>query len=157
MIKTGGFLAQSSPTKIADDVASTLRYEKFRAVLLAVLGGIAWLLGAAGVVVVVATTVRRSAREIAIRRALGAQSWDIVRVSSARVLLPLTMGSVVGLGIVVALRSASRSVLLSVPTIDAMSIAIVVLLLGVMAGTAGIFPIRSALLSLPADLLRRDS
>ena len=100
--------------------------------------------------------MRRRTPEIGLRVALGAPSWQILRLVFSEG-LPLTVaGSAVGLAASLALTRLLRTFVYAVPSLDLASVAVVpVALLLVVLGAAAL-PTRRALRVSPTIALKAD-
>ena len=92
-------LVLSNPVRL-DRVFSELLWQaKFSSVAFALVAAIAVVLSAAGLYALMAVSVAQRTAEIAIRSALGARPWAIVRVVTIRALLQLAAGVLAGTGL----------------------------------------------------------
>ena len=133
-----------------------LTLDRILTTIVAACGVAALLLATAGVYGVVGDAVRRRTPEIGLRVALGAPSWQILRLVFSEG-LPLTVaGSAAGLVAALLLAQLLRSFVYAVPALDLASLAIVpVALLLVVLGAAAL-PTRRALRVSPTIALRAD-
>jgi predicted permease len=83
-------------------VETSLSEQRFRAALMASLGGLALVLAIVGIYSVVAQTVTRQTREIGIRMALGEESWGVRRRVVGDAMRVASIGIVVGAGLALA-------------------------------------------------------
>lgn len=118
------------------------------------LGTLGILLGAAGIFAALAHFVAERAKELAVRSAIGAPRYRLVRAVIAEVLLPLTTG--VALGIPLALLAARRgAALLDLPSQTVAPILMLsVVIVGIAAAVAAFVPTRRALRLDPAVVLK---
>jgi predicted permease len=137
-------------------VAEALKLDRILTTIVAACGLAALLLATIGVYGVVGDAVRRRTPEIGLRVALGAPSWQILRLVFSEG-LPLTVaGSAAGLGASLLLARLLRSFVFAVPSLDLASIAVVPMaLLLVVLGAAAV-PTRRALRVSPTIALRAD-
>ena len=92
-------LVLSNPVRL-DRVFSELLWQaKFSSVAFALVAAIAVVLSAAGLYALMAVSVTQRTAEIAIRSALGAPPWAIVRIVTIRAVLQLAAGVLVGTGL----------------------------------------------------------
>ncbi len=126
------------------------------AVMLAVLGGIAILLSAAGIYGLMAYTVAERTREIGIRLALGAARKDILRMVGRRGLFLTLTGLGIGLAISIALARILSSLIYGVSANDATAFSTTALLLASAALVACYIPARRAMSVDPMITLRQD-
>ena len=137
-------------------VAEALKLDRILTTIVAACGLAALLLATVGVYGVVGDAVRRRTPEIGLRVALGAPSWQILRLVFSEG-LPLTAaGSAAGLGASLLLTRLLRSFVYAVPSLDLASIAVVpAALLLVVLGAAAL-PTRRALRVSPTIALKAD-
>jgi putative ABC transport system permease protein len=129
---------------------------RFNALLLGVSGVIALLLAVIGVYGVIAYSVQRRTHEIGIRRALGAQTRDVLRLVLGQALSLVLTGIVVGLIGAIALTRLLTTLLYGVaPTDPATFLSVAALLTGV-ALLACYVPSRRATRVDPTDALRAE-
>lgn len=138
-------------------LAAALTLDRILTTVVAGCGIAALLLATIGVYGLVGDAVRRRTPEIGLRVALGAPSWQILRLVFSEG-LPLTAaGSAVGVALAVLGARVVRSFVHAVPSIDLVSLAIVpVALLLVVLGAAAL-PTRRALRVSPTIALRADA
>jgi putative ABC transport system permease protein len=129
---------------------------RFNALLLGVSGAIALVLAVIGVYGVIAYAVQRRTHEIGIRRALGAQTRDVLRLVLGQALGLVFSGIVVGvLGAIVLTRLLATLLYDVAPTDPATFLSVAVMLSGV-ALLACYVPTRRATRVDPTDALRMD-
>ena len=110
-----------------DDLAwSATGAHRFRAALVATFAALAVVLAVVGVFGVLAYSVQQRVREIAVRRALGASSLDVVRLVLGRAAVVTGSGLAIGLGISVLSAGLLTSMLFGVQPLDAVTIAFVI-------------------------------
>jgi predicted permease len=141
---------------IEQDIESTLDERKLTLRLLGAFAAVALVLCGGGLFGLTAYAVRERAKELAIRRALGAEPATVMRAALAHALRWSTAG--LALGLVLA-YSATRSIqaqLFGVTAMDpaAWGIALLALALAIVAGCW--FPARRATQVDPAAVLRQD-
>lgn len=137
-------------------MAKTVTGPRFRMLLIASFAATALLLAALGVYGVVAYTVSRSLRDVAIRMALGAVAGQIVRHLMRVGLAPVLAGTALGLPAAAVVGRGIESMLFAVEPFDPVAfVAAPVLLLGV-AATACLLPARRAARVDPMRLLREE-
>ena len=117
---------------------------RFNMLLLGIFAAVAVLLATVGIYGVIAYTVARRTREMGIRRALGAQSWDIVKAVVAQGMVPTMIG--VGLGLIgaVGLTRVLDTLLFGVSPTDPVTFAAVAITLAAVAALACYIPARRA-------------
>ncbi len=117
---------------------------------------LATLLAAVGLYGVLAYSVTQRTREIGVRMALGADAGSVQGMVLKQVALMLLIGGVVGLAAAFALGRAAQSLLFEIQPYDPLALGISVLLLAVVAMTAGYLPARRASQVDPMHALRYD-
>lgn len=124
--------------------------------LLALFGALALLLGAVGIFGVLSYTVAQRTAEIGLRRALGAQRAEILKLVIGQGMRLTLVGLVLGIvGALVLIRSM-RGLLFGVATHDAPTFLLVSLLLAAVAFLATVLPARRAARVDPMVALRSD-
>jgi ABC-type antimicrobial peptide transport system permease subunit len=123
---------------------------------LGVFGVVATMLAAIGVYGVTAFATATRTREIAIRRALGAERRAIVFVIARRTMGLVAVGAAAGLAAAAALTPLVESQLVGVRPLDPATFAAAAALLGGVAAVAGALPVRRALAVAPAVVLRGE-
>jgi putative ABC transport system permease protein len=139
-----------------DVIAGTLSRPRFNAVLIGAFAALGLALAAIGIYGVVAFMMTRRSREIGIRIALGARAADVLRLVIADGMMPVLVGTVVGVLADLAATRALRSMLFGVTPLDAVSLAAGPALLTVIALLACYLPARRALRVDPLTALRED-
>jgi predicted permease len=112
----------------------------FALLLLAVAGGMALLLGLAGIYAVISYAVSQRTREIGIRIALGARSSTVTRLFVGYGATLATVGIVIGLGAALALGRVMKSMLFEVSPMDPATYAAVATTLLAVAALASYLP-----------------
>jgi putative ABC transport system permease protein len=113
-------------------------------------------LAGAGLHSLLSYTVRRRRHEIGVRVALGAQSLEILRLTTAPVVRLVTIGAVAGVLLAVLIAAALHAVVLGVSPVDPRGLlpSVAILLVAAMAGAAG--PTLQAIRIHPMDALREE-
>jgi ABC-type antimicrobial peptide transport system permease subunit len=119
-------------------------------------GTIGVLLAAIGLYGMIAYDVNRRGHEIGVRRALGANSADIIRDVLVRGLRLVSIGIAAGALIAAGLAQLIRSFLLDVSPFDALTYAAVTLLLAAITLLASFVPARRATTVDPLVVLRTE-
>jgi ABC-type antimicrobial peptide transport system permease subunit len=101
-------------------------------------------------------TSRRRVREIGIRMALGAQRRDVVSLVLRSGAAPVVAGTIVGMGLVLIVSSAMRSIVLGINPRDPMMLTVVPLSLLAASLIAIWIPARRAATRDPLSALRQD-
>jgi predicted permease len=134
----------------------TLAPRAFSLALLASFAGFALLLAAAGLYGVVSYAVARRAREIAIRMALGARKFDVLRTVLGQELRWLAAGLLAGLAGAWGLAQLLRGMLFGIGAADAWTFGGVVTLLGLVSLAACWNPASRAVRVDPLAVLREE-
>jgi len=125
-------------------VSEAVTQPRFNLTLLGIFGGLALLLSAAGVYGVTSYAVAQRAQEFGIRKALGAQSGDVLRLVIRQGMAAVLPGVVIGLVIALAATSVMKSFLFGVSANDPLTFAVIALLLMSVAILACWIPARRA-------------
>jgi putative ABC transport system permease protein len=129
---------------------------RFRAVMVATFAGLALLLAMVGVFGLLAYTIQQRVRDVALRRALGASTSDVLRLVAGSAIRVIAIGGMAGLGLAVVLSRFLHSVLFGVQPLDAMTLAFVVTVLSATAVAAIAAPAWRATRIDPAVALRSE-
>jgi predicted permease len=133
-----------------------LTLDRILTTIVAISGLAALLLATVGVYGVVGDAVRRRTPEIGLRVALGAPSWQILRLVFSEG-LPLTVaGSAVGVGASLLLSRLLRTFVHAAPSLDLASVAVVPIALMLVVFGAAALPTRRALRVSPTIALKAD-
>jgi ABC-type antimicrobial peptide transport system permease subunit len=147
-------LAGSTVKALNELIESAIGRQRLTVLLLGAFAGVALLLAAIGLYGVIAYAVAQRTAEISIRRALGAQTQDILRLMIGQG-LGLTMGGVIlGVGGALALTPLMRTLLFEVSGTDPGTFAAIIALLLVVAFGASYLPARRATRIDPVRALR---
>ena len=141
---------------LAEQIRRSLAEQRLVAVVAGGVGAVALTLAAVGLAALVAFSVSRRRREIAVRMALGARVQDAVGLLLRESALLVGLGIVLGGAGGVALGKLIGSLLYGVAPFDPLSIAAVVVLLPVIALAAVLLPARRAARVDPARALRGE-
>ncbi len=138
------------------DVQAGLSSERILGYLSTLFAALATLLAGIGLYGVLAYSVTRRTREIGIRFAVGAQRRDVsglfARESLVMVAAGVTLGSLGGLGA----ARVFKSLLYGVSTSDAVTLVVSILVLGISAVLATVFPVWRATRVDPIGAIRHD-
>jgi putative ABC transport system permease protein len=129
---------------------------RFRAVLLTLLGGVALLLAAVGIYGLMSYAVGTRTREIGVRMALGAKGSDVTALVLREGLTRAAIGIVIGLALAAAAAPLLRSLLFGVTTTDWQTFIGVPLVLLFIAAVACWLPARRAARVNPIFALKSD-
>ena len=137
-----------------DIIANATSQQRFQSILLNLFGLLALLLVASGIYGVVSHVVRERTREIGVRMALGAGTWDILKMVVGHGMWHVLLGLILGLAGSFALtRWLSGSVVGLNPN-DPLTFILVALLLLAVGFVACFIPARQAIKVDPATVLR---
>ncbi len=135
---------------------TSLARTSFTLVMLAIAGGMALLLGVAGIYGVISYAVTQRTREIGIRVALGAGSGEVVRMFVAHGLALAGVGVLVGLAAAFAATRVMTSLLFEVSPVDPLTYGAVALALAAATVLASYVPAVRATSIDPAQALRAE-
>ena len=130
--------------------------ERFRIVVLSAFALTAVALAIVGVAGLVGYTVAQRTREVAIRIALGAAQFDILRVTTIQTLLPAAIGIVIGIAGAIAATRLIKSYLVDMTALDPPTYVAAIVAMAIAVITASLVPARRATRIDPAAALRRD-
>lgn len=139
-----------------DELASYLKYPRFRAAALAALSGLALLLAAIGLYGVLAQFVAQRTREIGVRMAVGAARADILKWIARHAGSAVLGGMAAGLGLSFAFTRFLGSLLFGVTPQDLITFAAVAALMLAAATLGMALPARRATAVDPLVALRDD-
>jgi putative ABC transport system permease protein len=137
-------------------VNESLLQPRVVALLSSIFGLLALLMSVVGLYGVTSYSVARRKREIGIRIALGSPPWSVVWLMLRDMALLLTIGTVIGLGISLALGRLIRSLLYGVQPNDPMHLAGATIILAIAAVLAAYLPARQAVRLDPMKVLRDE-
>jgi len=137
-------------------LADSFARRRFSMFLLGVFAGCASLLAAIGIYGVVSFWVSQRTRELGIRAALGARQSDIMRLVIRQAVVLVVMGIAVGLIAALGLTRVMASLLFGVSATDAVTYALLAVVLGIVALVASYVPARRAAGVPPIVALRHD-
>jgi predicted permease len=128
----------------------------FTLILLAISGGMAFLLAIVGIYAVISYTVAQKTREIGIRMALGAQQSELKRLFVGRALLWSGMGAAAGLIAAAALSRMMTALLFEVSPMDPLTYSIVGVGILAAAAVASYLPACRVTRVDPSEALRAE-
>ena len=135
-------------------IANASSQQRFQAILLNLFGFVALLLVAVGIYGVVSHVVRQRTREIGVRIAMGAGTWDILKMVIGQGMWHVLLGLILGLaGSFALMRWLSSSVVGLSPN-DPLTFILVALILIVVSFVACYLPARRATKIDPSTVLR---
>ena len=134
----------------------SLARTSFTLVMLAIAGGMALLLGVAGIYGVISYSVSQRSREIGIRVALGAQASTVTRMFVMHGLVLAAIGVVIGLVGAAALMRTLSTLLFEISPLDPVTYALVSLTLVAAAAIASYVPALRATSVDPIEALRAE-
>ena len=154
----GGALPVLRARTMPDHVAAALGQSRAAGTFLGGLGALGLGLASLGLYAVMAFGVSRRAREIGIRRALGAHQTHVIWTVSRNVATLVGVGVTIGLGLawlsVRGVAAVATGLTLSVPTPDLRTFALVTALMVAVGLAAAFFPARRAAQADPLIALR---
>jgi putative ABC transport system permease protein len=137
-------------------VWSSVGSPRFNAMLLTLAGVLALILALIGVYGVISYSVERRTHEIGIRRALGAQTRDVLRLVLSQAMSLVVIGICIGVAGALALTRVLTTLLYDVRPTDPVTFGGVALLLAGVALVAGYMPGRRAARVDPTDALKAE-
>jgi putative ABC transport system permease protein len=137
-------------------VVEAVTQPRFNLALLGLFGGLALLLSAAGVYGVTSYAVAQREQEIGIRKALGAQSGDVLRLVIRQAMAAVLPGVAIGLVMALAATRVMNSLLYGVSATDPLTFVAIALSLTLVALLACWIPARRATKVDPMVALRTE-
>jgi len=137
-----------------DIIANATSQQRFQSILLNVFGLLALLLVASGIYAVVSHVVRERTREIGVRMALGAGTWDILKMVVGQGMWHVLLGLILGLAGSFALTRWLSGSIVGLNPNDPLTFILVALLLIAVAFVACYIPARQAIKVDPSTVLR---
>jgi len=149
-------LAVYDVSTMEERLAESFARRRFSMFLLGVFAGCASLLAAIGIYGVVSFWVSQRTRELGIRAALGARQTDLMQLVISQAVVLVIVGIASGLAVSFGLTRVMSKMLFKVSATDAMTFALVSLVLGVVALVASWVPARRAAGVPPIVALRHE-
>jgi predicted permease len=143
-------------TPVRDLVRTSLTQPTLYLTLFSLFAGLALVLASLGLYGLVAYTVSQRTREFGIRIALGAQASDVLRLVVGQGARFTAAGLVVGLLAAFAVARMMQALLFRTTAYDPLVFSVVVLVLGLTALLAGLFPAFRATKADPVSALRSE-
>jgi predicted permease len=140
---------------LTDTLANTLGEQRFMMLLLGLFAALAAALAAIGVHGMLAYLVAQRTREIGVRMALGASAGGVTWLVLAHGLRLVGAGVAIGIALTLALGGSLSGLLFGVEPANALTLAAVVLLVGVVAAVSFWLPARRAVRIDPIVALRQ--
>ena len=147
-------LAIALPQSMDAIVAQALGQARLMMWLLGIFAGAALLLATVGIYGAVAYTVEQRTGEIGVRMALGAQTKDILRLVVNQGMRPVVFGLVAGLAAALAIGRLIAAQLYETSPHNPLLLTATIVILGMAALLACLFPARRASLLNPVEALR---
>jgi putative ABC transport system permease protein len=141
---------------LRDRFARAYRFEGNTTSVLVSFAVLALVLAVIGLYAIVANSVRARSREIGIRRALGATTWQIRSLVLSEAVVPLLAGVTIGVLASVTLAPFLQPILVKVSGADPVILGAAALTLAATALAGCLIPARNALRIDPAIILRHD-
>ena len=149
-------LPLASVRTLQDIYDTSLARTSFTLVMLAIAGGMALLLGVAGIYGVMSYSASQRTREIGIRIALGAQARAVTKMFVSHGLRLAGVGIAIGLTVAFAIMRLMTSLLFEVEPVDPMTYATVSVTLLAAAALASYIPALRATMVDPLEALRAE-
>jgi putative ABC transport system permease protein len=149
-------LPMAGVTTLQEIYDASLARTSFTLVMLAIAGGMALLLGVAGIYGVISYSVSQRTREIGIRIALGAQAPAVRRMFVTHALTLAGIGIAIGMGAAFAMTRLMSTLLFDVSPVDPLTYAMVSLALIAAAALASYVPAARATAVDPVHALRSE-
>jgi len=137
-------------------ISKNVEGRRFQMLLASVFGLSALLLAALGIFAVVAHSVERRRQELGVRRALGAQKGDLLRLVLRQGLSPVIGGLLAGTAAAIVSGTLVQSLLYDVKAFDPLTFACVIGVVAVVAVSGCLIPARRAMRIDPIVALRYE-
>jgi len=149
-------LVVSGLEPLEETMTSSLSEQRFLMILLASFAGLALVLAAVGIHGVLSCSVAQQRREIGVRMALGADARRVLWAVMGQGATLTGVGLAIGLGLSLALGRFLTGLLYGVTSSDVPTLAVVLVVLGVVAAVSTWVPARRAVLIDPLVAIRQD-
>ena len=149
-------LIVENPSTLEEDIDNNILAERTIALLATAFGALAAVLAGIGLYGILAYTTAQRTREIGIRMALGAKRNTVVGLILREVLILAAWAIGISIPIALLCARAIRSQLFGVSTAEPFVYVVAIVIIGIVAGAAGIIPSRRAATIDPARALRTD-
>ncbi|HEX8922980.1 MAG TPA: FtsX-like permease family protein, partial [Pyrinomonadaceae bacterium] len=150
------YLPVDNVSTLEQVVARSLSHQRLNVILLGIFAAVALILAAVGIYSLMAHGVRQRTREIGIRLALGARSYQILKMVVGQGLRLTALGIVIGVVAALFLTRLINSMLYGVSAIDPLVFAGSPLLLAFVALVATYLPARKATRVDPMIAMRNE-
>jgi putative ABC transport system permease protein len=149
-------IAVHNVARLGERVAGATSDRRFFTGLMGMFAAIALVLAVLGIYGLVASMIQRQSRDIAVRRVLGAGSWEILRLVLVRGLAPVLLGIAVGLAGALVLAGTLSAMLFEVAPLDPATFLLAPLLFAGAALAACLFCSQRALEIEPVAALKGE-
>ena len=149
-------LALILPQPVSEIMRQALGQAKLMMVLLGVFAGVALLLATVGIYGAVAYTIEQRTGEIGVRMALGAQTRDVLRLVVSQGMKPVIIGLTIGLTTALLVGRLIKSQLYQISAYNPVLLTGTMIILGLAALLACLFPARRATMVNPVEALRTE-
>jgi predicted permease len=146
----------NEPELLSDRLSKSLLYPRFRAALLVWFGLSALFLAGVGLHGVLAQLIAQRIPEFGVRRAIGAQTWDLVSLVVRQGGAPVATGLIGGIPLTLAMSKALQSMLYGIRPADPSFLILTALALTAVATVAIALPARRAAGVEPTAALREE-
>ncbi|MBV9008938.1 MAG: ABC transporter permease [Verrucomicrobia bacterium] len=149
-------LAIIQPQAFSEVMAQALGQAKLMMALLGVFAAAALLLATVGIYGAVAYTVEQRTGEIGVRMALGAQKRDVLGLVVSQGMKPVVLGLAIGLAAALLIGRLIKTQLYEVSAYNPVLLSTTIVILGLAALLACLFPAHRATLVNPVEALRSE-
>jgi len=149
-------LALSQISSMEEITARSIATERFNMLLVGLFAALGMLLAAVGIYGVISYSVEQRSNEIGLRIALGAQTFDVIRLILKQGLALTSLGAAIGLAAAYGLTRLMKSLLFGVSATDPLTFVVIALLFVAVAMLACWIPARRATKVDPLVALRSE-